>query len=160
MKVGKVILNLTGISILAGTIYFAKKAIDKSHEMVSRYRGYYDVTKQWLKIKNEDKSTVEYFNDNDYSNIAIYGLGELGSRLYEELKNSNINVKYFVDKEADSMYFGEDDIELASIHDLDDNGIDVIVITPVYAYEDIEKQLLDKGISCDIVSIEDVVYEL
>lgn len=160
MKIGKILAGITTITAIAGTLYYAKKAINKSYNLVSRYRDYYDVTNQWLKNINQSKKTSNYFEENGYESIAIYGLGELGSRLYEELKESKINIKYFVDKEADNMYFGSEDVELVAIEDLNDDNIDAVVVTPVYAYNQIEKQLQNNGVTCDIISLEDVVYEL
>ena len=54
--------------------------------------------KRWLENRNANKTLVDYFHRYGYKTIAIYGAGDLGRLLYEEIKNSDIQVKYFIDR--------------------------------------------------------------
>ena len=109
---------------------------------------------QWLCIKQEGKSLDEYFKENNYKTVAIYGMGEMGNRLYDELKNTDIEVKYAIDKNASSTYSELD------VKEIDDElpEVDVVVVTATFAFDDIVEDIQDKFV-CPIVSLEDVVYE-
>lgn len=138
-----------------GSGYLGSKQIERKTEKVDKFKGYYNILNQWLVLKQEGKCLSEFFKVNNYKTIAIYGMGEMGNRLYDELKDSEIEVKYAVDKNADSTYselnviYPEEDFEVA----------DVMVVTATFAYCEIEEKL-SKKISFPIVSLEDVVYEI
>ena len=114
-----------------------------------------NVLNQWLLLKNEGKSLADYFVNNSYKNIAVYGMGELGNRLIEELKSSDINVRYGIDKNVQSVY---SEIEVIDLESKIEN-VDVIVVTAVFAFEEIENEL-SKRTDIPIVSLEEVIYEI
>lgn len=131
------------------------KQVSQKTEKVNKFKGYYTMLNQWLLLKQEGRSLEEYFVVNGYKTIAIYGMGEMGNRLYDELKNTSIEVKCGIDKNALSTYS-----ELEVI-DLDDEipEVDAVVITATFAFDEIEEELSEK-ISCPIVSLDDAVYEI
>lgn len=148
-------------TILGGTIgtvvtgILKGKSIDFKQGKIDKFKSYYNMLNQWLILKQEGKSLEQYFVDNHYNSIAIYGMGEMGNRLYDELKNSRVEVKYAIDKNADSTYAEIDVLEL------DDKleKVDAVVVTAIFAFEEIEEELMDK-IEFPIISLEDVVYEI
>jgi len=161
MKVWKMILSLIGVTIVGGIVWTAKKTVEKSGKLEARYKNYYDVTNQWLRHKNEKKSIREYFINNNYDTIAIYGMGELGNRLYEELKSTDIKVAYFIDKNAEEIYYGLDDIPVVGLEEIErQDKVDVIIVTPIYDFDSIEESLSEYNIDADIVSLEEVIYEM
>ena len=82
-------------------------------------------------------------------------MGELGTRLYEELKDSNIVIKYVADK---SSSINMPDVNIIDVKDMTDD-VDVIVVTPIFAMDDI-RIMLEKRLNCPIISLEDIVYEI
>ncbi len=139
----------------AGSSYFGQKTIDQKTEKVDKFKGYYNMLNQWLLLKQEGKSLEKYFTENGYKTIAIYGMGEMGNRLYDELKNSSVvEIKYAIDKNAAGTYSELDVI------DVDDemDEVDVIVVSAIFAFDEIEEELSAKT-DCPIISLEDVVYE-
>lgn len=142
----------------AGGIILGRKStclnMDKNNSKVDKFKTYYNILNQWLFLKQSNRNLSEYFNMNNYRTIGIYGMGELGVRLYEELKNSNIIIKYTADK---SSSINITDINVICADDMTDD-VDVIVVTPVFAMDDI-KDMLEKYLNCPIISLEDVVYE-
>lgn len=153
---------LTGVSLLTGAVAGAmamnkikKQAVDAKAEKVDKFKGYYNMLNQWLILKQEGKSLIEYFNNNGYKSVAIYGMGEMGNRLYDELKDSEIELKYAIDKNAAGTYS-----ELNVIGtDEDFQEVDVLVVTATFAFDEIEEELSGK-VDWPIVSLEDVVYEI
>ena len=153
---------LTGVLLLTGAFAGAmamnkikKQAVDAKAEKVDKFKGYYNMLNQWLILKQEGKSLIEYFNKNGYKSVAIYGMGEMGNRLYDELKDSEIELKYAIDKNAAGTYS-----ELNVIgKDEDFPEVDVLVVTATFAFDEIEDELSGK-VDWPIVSLEDVVYEI
>ena len=131
-----------------------KKKIRKLKESQSKLQEFYLILLQWIRVKQEKKSLVDYFIRNGISTIAIYGMRELGEALIEELRDTGIIVKYGIDKNADNifaevdMYTPEESLE----------PVDAIVVTAVHYYDEIEQDLKEKT-NAKIVSIEDVVWE-
>lgn len=161
IKMKKGLLAIT--SLLMGGVTGAatmgkvkNSTVKEKIKKIDKFKQYYNILNQWLVLKQEGKSLEQYFVDNQYKTAAIYGMGEMGNRLYDELKNSNkINIKYAVDKNAKGIYSELEVLEL------EDNlpEVDVLVITATFAFEEIEEKLSAK-IDCPIISLEDVVYEV
>ena len=138
----------------ASMTLLGRKAQQKAKK-VDKFKGYYNMLNQWLMIKQEGKTLEEYFINNGYKTIAIYGMGEMGNRLYDELKDSSIQIKYAVDENAAGTY---SDIEVID-KDEEYMDVDVIVVTATFAFDDIEEEL-QKKVTFPIISLDDVVYEM
>ena len=78
-----------------------------------------------------------------------------GETLVEELKHSDIQVAYGIDKKADTMYA---DVEVVSMDDPLEE-VDAIVVTAITFFDEIEDQLCQKA-DCPIISLEDILYEV
>jgi hypothetical protein len=156
-------IMLVGAGIgIAGTHYFKKKNKNNKSKDVrgfEKYRKYYDVTNRWILLKNEGISIEKYFIDRGINSIAIYGMGELGNRLLEELKTSNsVEVKYGIDRAQGHTYI---DFPIKSLKNTDEryDDVDLIVVTAVFDMEKIRIELESKTKS-EIVSLDDVVFGL
>lgn len=157
MKKGTLAVLATALGAAAGaaiTGRAAEKSIGKKAEKVDKFKSYYNMLNQWLIIKQEGRTLEKYFLDNGYRTIAIYGMGEMGNRLYDELKDSSIEVKYAIDKNADSTYA---EIEVMGLED-DLAEVDAVVVTAVFAFNTIEDELTDK-LLFPLISLEDVIYD-
>lgn len=158
MKKGGIAVLSTLIGAAAGAAAVGKvqgKTINQKAEKVDKFKGYYNMLNQWLVLKQEGKSLEKYFTDNGFKTIAIYGMGEMGNRLYDELKGTSVTVKYAVDKNAASTYSELDVID----PDDDYEEVDAIIVSAIFAFDEIEEMLSDK-VDFPIVSLEDVVYEV
>lgn len=156
----------TGLTLLLGgsvgaglgaaiTGKISAKSTNKKSEKVDKFKTYYNMLNQWLLLKQEGKSLEDYFIESNIKTIAIYGMGEMGNRLYDELKNSKVEVKYAIDKEAESIYSELD------VRKLEDGMpfVDAVIVTAVFAFEDIKNELAS-SVDYQIISLEDVVYEV
>lgn len=161
MKKGSFILGAVAGSIVGAGIGFgistklSNKIIEKKDTRTGKFVGYFNLLEQWMIIKEEGKSLVSFFEKNDYSQIAIYGLGKIGNHLLRELEGSSIQILYAIDAKGEEL---NSNIE---VYTLDDEipEADVIVVTATFDYEDIRKKLEEK-VACEIISIDDVVYEV
>lgn len=115
--------------------------------------GFY-LLNQWLQFRNYGKSIILYFEDNLIQNIAIYGMGALGERLYEELHSSKVFVAYAIDRMAASKNIPELKIYTPDIERLPET--EAIVVTPVQDYWQIV-ELLESKTNAPILSLRDVI---
>lgn len=147
------VVGVAAGGIAAGTS--SSKKIKEIGEIHAKVHELYMALDQWLQIRQAGKTLVEYFIRNGYKTVAVYGMKELGERLCDELKNSEITVSYAIDRNADAIYA---DLDVVTP---DDNlaPVDVIVVTAITYFDEIEEQLCEK-VDCPIVSLEDILYEM
>ncbi len=151
-----ILATVTGaVAGAAAMNYYKSKKVTEKAEKVDKFKGYYNLLNQWLVIKHEGKSLDNYFLMQGYKSIAIYGMGELGNRLYEELRNTEVTVKYAIDKKAESTY---SELNVVSLED-ELETVDAVVVTATFAFDEICEEL-ENVLDCPIVSLETVVYDL
>lgn len=158
MKKG-IIATITAISgITAGatlTGKVMKKEIEKNKSMSDKHLTLFVMMSKWVELKQKGKCLKSYFEDKNYKKIAIYGMSYVGERLVEELKNSDVEIAYGIDKNASGIYTNinmvtpEENLE----------RVDAIIVTPVFFFDEIEDEL-SKKIDCPIISLEDILYEM
>lgn len=147
---------LTGTIIGAGAV--GKMSMGKSQEIKSmsdKHLALFLMMNQWVKVKQEGKNLSLYFEQNGYKKIAVYGMSYAGETLVDELKGTSIDVAYGIDKKSDSIY---SDVDIVSMED-ELEKVDVIVVTAVTFFDEIERQLSEK-IDCPIISLEEILYEV
>ena len=159
-KLGGAVLGLAGMAagVVAGGAVSARASSKKVNELMEGHRkvhALYMAFDQWLRIHQEGKTLVEYFRQNQSQTVTIYGMKELGERLYEELKGTDVTVRYIIDQNADMIYA---DVDVVTPEDVLE-PVDVIVVTAIYYFDEIEENLSGK-IQCPIVSLEDILYEI
>ncbi len=111
---------------------------------------------KWLGLKEEKRSVTDYFKEKNYKRIAIYGFGALGKHLLNEIMDGDGSVEcaYLIDRNAGAIqtnvpvYLPEDDLE----------PVDVIVVSTVHIYRQIQELLAGRGID-RIVSLKQVIEE-
>ena len=144
----------TGTGFLLGRKASLKKK-DKFKMYADKHLAILQLFNQWLVTKQEKKSIAEYLKNKGFNKIAIYGMGYVGERLFDELKDSDVKVEYAIDKNADGINM-EIDV-FTPEEELPD--VDLIIVTAIYFYAEIErtlKELTDNRVS----SLEDILYEM
>ena len=150
------------LSLLTGTIIGAivvnKKESNRKQKIQNLSDKHLDLflmMNQWVKIKQEGKKISTYLREKEYKNIAIYGMSYAGVTLTNELKGSEINVLYGIDKNADTIYA---DINVVSMDD-ELKQVDAVIVTAITFYNEIEEAITNK-LCCPIISLENILYEL
>lgn len=152
----RILLVVTGAlsgMIISNKIYEQK--LNKLEQLSNKHLSLFLMMNQWLKAKQDGKDIVGYFEKNQYKRIAIYGMSYVGKTLLNELKESEIDIAFAVDRNLDDIYA---DINIVSINDSWED-IDVVVVTAITFFDEIEQQLLTK-VNCPIVSLEDILSEI
>lgn len=119
-----------------------------------KYRMYYNVLNQWILLKNRGEKIADIIANAGCKNIAIYGMGELGRRLYEELRDSEVVVKYCIDNmPQDNNY----EVPIISSEE-EYEQVDLIIVTPVYEFDDIKNKIQNiYSYRCE--SLQSVVFQ-
>ena len=148
--------TIVGATVGAAMVFKRDKdKMKKEIELDRKNDAILKLLSQWMSVKQEGKSLVQYFQDNKYGSIAVYGLHYLGECLVNELKDSGVQVRYAIDRNVDKIHV---DITLYRPEE-ELPEVDAIVVTPFYYFDEIDDMLSEK-MDCPIVSIEDVIYEV
>ncbi|GFI22644.1 hypothetical protein IMSAGC011_01420 [Lachnospiraceae bacterium] len=128
-------------------VYLPKKEVKKD-----KMECYFDILDRWMQMEESGHYIYEYFINNNWEHIAIYGKGKLGMHLYNKLKSTQVNVDYFIDKNTEGC---KDDIKVIYPHDKIPE-VDAVVITPVMEYETIKDILKNGGIK-NVISMDSII---
>ena len=124
------------------------KQLEKELEKAKMYYGIMNV---WFSQEQRGKSLVPYMKKKGYQKVAIYGMAELGERLYYELTKGGLDVAYVIDQS--SYVLGE--FELIKPTDVIPK-VDVIIVTAEYYFDEVKETLkIDK--STPIIGISTLI---
>lgn len=154
-SIGIISLAVGVMAGIVGTNRKRKAEIDRIQKMSDKHLALFLMMRQWVKVKQEGKNLSTYFEEKGYREIAIYGMSYAGEALADELEGTSIKVKYGIDKKADHICA---EFEVVT-KDEELKDVDVIVVTPIKFFEEIEEELSEK-VRCPIVSLEDILYEI
>ena len=132
-----------------------KKDVQIWRKLSDKYMDMFMLMNQWIKIYQSGDAVEKYFEEEGYRSVIIYGMNFIGDRLWNELRNTEINVICGIDKKAKSII---SDLPLITSNE-EIPQADVIVVTAISSYDAIENDL-SKRVKCNIVSIEDVIYSI
>ena len=112
------------------------------------------IMEEWMKLQVKDISLAHRLKAAGYKEVAIYGYGILGRSLYEELADSDVEVKYMIDRKGEKIRTG------VKIYLPSENlpEVDAVIVSAVFEYGVIYRYLKDKGIS-NVLSLERLIYE-
>lgn len=156
----KYIINLMMLFlgfVFGGTVSgkILDKEIKKENDLSEKHLSLFLMMNQWVKVKQERKELADYFSKEGYEKIAIYGMSYAGETLLSELRDTEIKVAYAIDRNAGSIYGDLDIVPIEDIHD----EVDAVIVTAITFFDEIKEKLMDK-VSCPIISLEDVLYEI
>lgn len=127
-----------------------------------KYAYSYLTVEQFLKQKCKGKSLTDFFKFHGYNKIAIYGIGDLGEIIYQDLSQSDISIEFFIDGAYKSFSKGYKNIPVVGIEDIKKQSkVDVILISPIFFCNDIIDNLVAVGCKLEeIINLSDAVYGL
>ena len=147
-------------SVNKAKTYFKNEQISSEFEgedvnfpQISKDTIYLHSLHKWMRLRERGIKIADYFTENNYYNIAIYGYSMFAEHLIDEFKGENVNIKYIVDKEPVNS-----SLPLFGIHD-EKPKVDAIVVCSFYYYREIYSELREACID-NIISIESIINEL
>lgn len=114
---------------------------------------FYRMLTKWVDMKISGKGITDLLINRGITDVAVYGYAELGKLLVKELNQSNIEVAYILDKKVK-----ESDMDNISIYvpQKDLPGVSAVIVTAVYYYDAIQKELMDLEFK-NIISLESLL---
>ncbi len=154
----KILIAMTSIIVGIGigacsAVKILSGPLNRNVADAKKYQTYFSLMNKWLKINQKEKKIEEYFTKKGYQSVAIYGMGDMGECLINELKKSAIDIKYGIDQNAEA-YNSDKFLVLKPDDELP--VVDAIIVTPIFYFEDIEYVLHNK-VKYSIISLEEVL---
>lgn len=120
-----------------------------------KYKRLFGMMVRWTKLKQNGANLAGWFMARNYQHIAIYGMGDVGECLIDELKNSSIEVIYGVDVNVGIR------CPLSKLISPDDKfeQVDAIIVTAIFFITEI-RQMLTEKVTFPIISLEDIIYDM
>lgn len=119
---------------------------------VRRNAAFVRLFDKWLRLKEQNKTILPYFEDKGYKAIAIYGIGMVGKHLLVELENMNIKVGYGIDRQGKQLNYPFPVYRMCEKLP----QTDVVVVTVTYDFDKIYRALRKKY-EGPIVSLEEIL---
>ena len=148
------------MSIITVRNYIIRKKIEKERNEYVNLRDGFVTLAEWLVNKTNGKSLAECLLKHNYSTIAIYGIGDIGRLLHSELKGSDIEIKCFIDRNAEGIGSFEQIPVVSRTEFSKRRDADAIIILPMTDYNATNKELIKIGITLPTVSLKDIVFEI
>lgn len=116
--------------------------------------------KRWMENNNSGKKFADYLLSCGYYKVAIYGAGDIGRLLYHDVKNSDVQVMYFVDRNAESIKNIDGIQVVLPIDIVKQKDVDIMIISPVGAFDSIKRLMVDNYPEIPVLSLKEAVYEV
>ncbi len=120
-----------------------------------KFQPMFHVLLDWMKLRSQGIGLWQFFEKNQYTNIAVYGMGYIGECVYDELRESPVTVKYGIDKTAVD-FMGE--LSVFRIKD-ELEPVDMVVLT-IAGDKDFYTRLIKEKLDCPVWSISDILLDL
>lgn len=145
-----------GAAAGAGAVTYQKlKRQESDFKVIKKNEAILKMFNQWLILKQEGKTIEKYFAENGFRRIAVYGMSYAGERLIDDLKGTEVEVAYGIDRNADRIF---SEVEIVNVEDTL-QPVDAVVVTAIYNFDEIEEKLSEL-MDCPIISLEDIIYEI
>lgn len=122
---------------------------------IQKFRLFYRTLLRWIGAKHDGKNIKDYIKKNNLRDIAIYGYGDMGKLLYNELAGQGIHINEILDKRKDKLQTDKVRIKLPK----DGNRKNTIIVTAIHDFEDVKGELKELGY-LEIVSLQDIIEKI
>lgn len=146
------------LAVFSGVEYIICFMLKKErHELkkdLQRMQKLFSVANRWLMLEINGENLGKIIEKRGYTSVAVYGMGELGIRIIEDLKmNTSIHVLYGLDRNAEriSTY-----IPVYKLEDIKGKMPDLIIIA-AYCKDSSLKDKICDFVDCDVISIEELI---
>lgn len=118
-----------------------------------RLKKHCEILNHWLMNLQKGSTVGRYLAELGFHKVAIYGFGDLGQRLYQELLSGEVQVVYGMDRRVVS----EDPAFTILTAPDAAREVDAVIVTAMIAFPGIAATLRET-LNCPIISLEDVIY--
>lgn len=129
--------------------------IEKMAALSHKHWRLFSCSIEWLKFRQNKQTLLDFFETHNLKNVALYGAGNLGICLLEELKNGGVKVNYFIDKIKNGKIKG---IPIYAV-DKSIPKVDAIIVTVIDSFEEVKKELF-LITDMPIISLEEILKSM
>lgn len=122
----------------------------------------FELFDRWTYLGEQGISLADFFQNQGVGRLAIYGLGYIGGRLFDELRDTGVEVVCGIDRQVDRVA-----VENLSVVALDDEKTgefmqrtDAIVVTAIYDVPQIKERIEARYQDIRIFSFAEIIQEL
>ena len=149
---GGVLGTLTGEKLLRKQY---EKHCEQTEKNADQFSDYYTLMRQWVQVYQEGHTLADYFKKEGYQKIALYGMNDLCYMMLKELEGSDTEVLYCIDRNADNLFTKVKVLR----PDEDLPYVDAVVVAVVQYYGEVKADL-GKKMTCPVLSLADIVWEV
>lgn len=119
---------------------------------LQKQRMFYRMLTSWMEQKNNGWSLGRELKSRGYDSVSVYGYAELGKLAVDEIRNDGcISFEYILDKKVKKAE------ELPVFYpDRKHKEVDCIVVTAVYYFDEICKELTELGYN-NVLSLKEII---
>lgn len=129
-------------------------------ELTAKNEMLFQIVNRMLYLKQRGKSIVDYLKTEEIQKVCIWGCSDLGQRVYDELKESDIDVICGIDMNPDKRNIEADTVlpDFKNVSLIEQS--DAIIVTAVFNLTDICNKISELGIKCKVLSIDKILMEM
>lgn len=125
--------------------------------MLADYEELFRYLNKWMKNREGNYNIDKYLNKMKIAHVGIYGYGIFGKHLYFELKQSNINIEWVMDK---NIKLSDENVVVNTPDKIDTMpAVDLVIIASGSSYEEIEKFLITNGLK-NTISLYEIIESI
>lgn len=122
---------------------------------MDKWEVYSNLYSNWLFVRNMGMNITQHPKVVKADRIVVYGLHNMGARVVEELELNKREVAYGIDK---GIIVGIFDFDIYHTDDLLPEA-DLMIVTPVFFYDEIKKGM-EKKFCGEIISLGEIIQDL
>lgn len=136
------------------TFFFKERRMLKKE--LERFQWLLKITNELLCLNISQKHWYQPLERKGYQNVAVYGMGELGIRLVEDIMlNSSMKLLYGLDQNAHQLSLVCPVYQLEEIYDLPKPDI---IVLAAYSTDDSLKRSIADVSGCEVLKIEEAIH--
>lgn len=155
MKKGRKVSNIVSFLLGNASFFLLSRFIYSNRSIDEKDKKYCQLFDNWLILNERGSRIEEYFHARGIKEVAVYGYSNIGRHLVTQLIRTDIKIKYIIDKRNVIIEYG---IDRYCLRDKLPE-VEAVIVTPICEFQTIKKEVSDK-VSCEVISIEDIIYEL
>lgn len=150
---------ISAVLLLYVTCFFfiTKKELEREKADVKRMGGVLALANQIIRANTQGKTISRKIEERGITSMAIYGMGEIGERLMEDiLLNSSVRLLYGIDIKAAELYMAVPVYTLEQAAGMEKP--DLILLTVGGGSDSLRKEIREK-MSCEVMTIGELLCE-
>lgn len=121
---------------------FSQNYEKQRQDKMKRYSNFYKLLSDWMELKLSGGSLADTLRQMGVQSAAIYGAGKHGKFLYQDLKNADFDIRFFIDRNKTVQALDGKKVFLPTEETPE---ADLIIVSTYLEFDDIVKTLRDKN---------------